>query len=133
MPLRMKFRVEDKASKTSSVRSSVKIRRPTQREEVNTRQEIEPIDDFDDDPADLYQDDPESDFEGRTISAYSNGYIDTDRLGSEIRIGKDSKPKTPNNSQGKLNQFRALRSEVSSLQIERWSCFTHWVFRLREN
>lgn len=68
MPLRMKFRIEDKASKTSSVRSSVKTRRPKQREEVNTRQEIEPIDDFDD-PADLYQDDPESDFEGRTMSA----------------------------------------------------------------
>lgn len=61
----MRFRVDDKASKSISTRSVVKAKRSKQRDEITTRDEIEPIDEFDDDPSDLWKDYPDSDFEGK--------------------------------------------------------------------
>ena len=74
-------------------------------------EETEPIEDFDDDLADMYQDDPESDFEGKANRLYLNNSADV--IDSAIRICESPEAKKPSVNPDNLKELRALRSQVS--------------------
>ena len=108
----MRFRVDEKPSKSTSARSAVKSRRLKERDNTSVMEETEPIEDFDDDVADMYQDDPESDFEGKADCLYLSNFADTSD--PAIRICESPKAKKPSVNPNNLKELRKLRSEVST-------------------